>query len=691
MSRFRSPAARVRTSVAGVVAAAVATGGMATVPAAAAAPAAAPGATTAAATSAAPAPAAAALAPPTYDVLVFSKTTGFRHDSIGAGIRCDRAPRRAVRLLRHGHRGRGAFTAANLAQYEAVVWMSTTGDVLNADAADRLRELHQGRRRLCRRPRRLRHRVHWPWYGQLVGAYFRATPPAPPPRPSTSRTRPRRPRARCRTGGSAPTSGTTSRARPTPWSTAAGPTTARAPTATSTSSPRSTSRRYDEQDGAPGDDDHPIAWYQEFDGGRSFYTGGGHTDASFSEPLFRLHLLGGIQYAAGRPPDACTAAGAARTPPSSRSRSPRAPTRSASRWRIVGPARPSVLHTARDGRICPHRPRAATPRCSATLPSTPTTRRACRASRRPGLRDEPLHLPLLRPAARHPGRRRPRERHRRADFAAWQGYNRLSRFKLNDDGTLDPASEQEILRRPGRPRHLLPRRRRHRLRRRRQPLPVHRRRHQPVRLRRLHADRRAHQPQPGLRRPAQRRQHQRPARQGPADQARHDRRRRTRSRSGNLFAPGTAKTRPEIYAMGFRNPFRMSVDKAHRLRLPRRLRPRRRRRRPQPRPRRAGRVQPDHRGRQLRLAVLHRRQHRSRDLQRLGLRDRHVRPEVRLRGAGNNSSAQHRPDRPAAGPGRLDPVRRRQRPRRPARVRRRLRVARWAARSTATTPTSTRT
>ncbi|MFD3419356.1 PQQ-dependent sugar dehydrogenase [Streptomyces decoyicus] len=31
--------------------------------------------------------------------------------------------------------------------------------------------------------------------------------------------------------------------------------------------------------------------------------------------------------------------------------------------------------------------------------------------------------------------------------------------------------------------------------------------------------------------------------------------------SGNLFAPGTDRTRPEIYAMGFRNPFRMSVDK----------------------------------------------------------------------------------------------------------------------------------
>ncbi|MBD9722064.1 PQQ-dependent sugar dehydrogenase [Streptomyces caniscabiei] len=30
---------------------------------------------------------------------------------------------------------------------------------------------------------------------------------------------------------------------------------------------------------------------------------------------------------------------------------------------------------------------------------------------------------------------------------------------------------------------------------------------------------------------------------------------------GNLFAPGTDRTRPEIYAMGFRNPFRFSVDK----------------------------------------------------------------------------------------------------------------------------------
>ena len=111
-----------------------------------------------------------------------------------------------------------------------------------------------------------------------------------------------------------------------------------------------------------------------------------------------------------------------------------------------------------------------------------------------------------------------------------------------------------------------------------QPLPVHRRRHQPVRVRRLRADRRADRPQPGLRRAALRGQHQRPARQDPADQAR-TRTARTPSRPATCSRPGTAKTRPEIYAMGFRNPFRMSVDKADRHRLPRRLRPRRRRRR----------------------------------------------------------------------------------------------------------------
>ncbi|MBD0260583.1 MAG: PQQ-dependent sugar dehydrogenase, partial [Cytophagales bacterium] len=44
---------------------------------------------------------------------------------------------------------------------------------------------------------------------------------------------------------------------------------------------------------------HPIAWYHEFDGGRAFYTGLGHTPESYKEPLFLGHLWGGLQYAMG--------------------------------------------------------------------------------------------------------------------------------------------------------------------------------------------------------------------------------------------------------------------------------------------------------------------------------------------------------------------------------------------------------
>ena len=45
--------------------------------------------------------------------------------------------------------------------------------------------------------------------------------------------------------------------------------------------------------------DHPVAWFHEFEGGRSWYTAGGHTAESFREPLFREHLRGGIEWAIG--------------------------------------------------------------------------------------------------------------------------------------------------------------------------------------------------------------------------------------------------------------------------------------------------------------------------------------------------------------------------------------------------------
>lgn len=44
---------------------------------------------------------------------------------------------------------------------------------------------------------------------------------------------------------------------------------------------------------------HPMAWYHDYDGGRAFYTALGHTEESFTDPLYLKHLLGGIQYAIG--------------------------------------------------------------------------------------------------------------------------------------------------------------------------------------------------------------------------------------------------------------------------------------------------------------------------------------------------------------------------------------------------------
>jgi uncharacterized protein len=45
--------------------------------------------------------------------------------------------------------------------------------------------------------------------------------------------------------------------------------------------------------------DHPLSWCQNFESARSWYTGGGHTEASYTDPVFLKHLLGGIAWSAG--------------------------------------------------------------------------------------------------------------------------------------------------------------------------------------------------------------------------------------------------------------------------------------------------------------------------------------------------------------------------------------------------------
>ena len=226
----------------------------------------------------------AADAPPTrpaaYRVLVFSKTQKFRHDSIPAGIAAIRKLGDVNGFAADATEDAAAFADANLKRYAAVVFLNTTGDVLDdAQQAAFERYIKNGGGYVG---------VHaasdteygWPWYGKLVGAYFARHPAIQP--------------------------ATIIR------ETADHPATAVLPEKwdrtdewyTFKSNPRAgvtvlLSLDESTYDGG-GMGDHPIAWCHEFDGGRAFYTGLGHTKESYAEPLFLQHLLGGIEWAARR-------------------------------------------------------------------------------------------------------------------------------------------------------------------------------------------------------------------------------------------------------------------------------------------------------------------------------------------------------------------------------------------------------
>jgi len=227
------------------------------------------------------APAAAEAADAPYDVLVFSKTAGFRHDAIPAGIQAVRDLGAANSFTVTATEDAAAFTTANLAQYEAVVFMSTTGDVLNDAQQTAFETYVRNGGGYAGVHAAADTEYSWPFYGQLVGAYFASHPAI---QQVTSRTENR-----------------------------AHPATAHLPQAWTRTdelynyqtNPRSTARvlaTLDESTYSGGSmgADHPITWCKTIDRGRSFYTGFGHTQESYADANFRAQLLGGIRYAAGR-------------------------------------------------------------------------------------------------------------------------------------------------------------------------------------------------------------------------------------------------------------------------------------------------------------------------------------------------------------------------------------------------------
>ncbi|MGZ3750901.1 MAG: ThuA domain-containing protein [Mucilaginibacter sp.] len=213
-------------------------------------------------------------------VLIFCKTAGFHHASIAVGVPA------IIKLGQENNfdvdstTSSTKFTAENLKQYAAVIFLSTTGDVLNAEQQKAFEQyIHAGGGFVG---------IHaatdteydWPWYGDLVGAYFKSHP-----------------KQQEATLHVVDQTFIATKHLPAEW------------------------KRFDEwynfkyiakglhvlitideksYTGGENGDNHPMSWYHDYDGGRAFYTELGHTDESYADPLYLKHILGGIQYAIGK-------------------------------------------------------------------------------------------------------------------------------------------------------------------------------------------------------------------------------------------------------------------------------------------------------------------------------------------------------------------------------------------------------
>ncbi|MDJ1506225.1 ThuA domain-containing protein [Xanthocytophaga agilis] len=220
---------------------------------------------------------------PTLNVLVFSKTAAFRHQSIDAG---------KVALTKMAkEKGFGVsftedatqFSERTLKKYNTVIFLNTTGDILNAEQQSAFERYIQAGGGYVGIHAATDTEYDWPWYGQLAGAYFLDHPMTP----------------------SNVQKGKFSVVKKNHWATQGMPDTFERSDefySFKNISPKiNVVLKIDEKSyiGGKNGNDHPMSWYQEFDGGRSFYTTMGHTDETFSEPLFLNHLWAGIYYTTG--------------------------------------------------------------------------------------------------------------------------------------------------------------------------------------------------------------------------------------------------------------------------------------------------------------------------------------------------------------------------------------------------------
>jgi cytochrome c len=219
-------------------------------------------------------------------VLVFSKTVGYHHESIADGMAAIQKLGVANNFDVDTSTNSELFTDDSLKNYATVIFLSTTMDVLNNYQEAAFERFIQAGGGFVGIHAAADTEYEWGWYGRLVGAYFLDHPGMKDTFPNVQQ------------GilNVVDKANEATKHLPENWTR-----TDEYYSYKNISKDIKVLMKIDEKSyhGGHNGDDHPMAWYHDFDGGRAFYTALGHTKESYTEDNFLKHLLGGIKYAIG--------------------------------------------------------------------------------------------------------------------------------------------------------------------------------------------------------------------------------------------------------------------------------------------------------------------------------------------------------------------------------------------------------
>jgi cytochrome c len=219
-------------------------------------------------------------------ILVFSKTAGFHHESIAEG-------NAAIQKLGEQNNfdvdtttDASRFVEDSLKNYAAVIFLSTTGDVLDNRQEIAFERFIQAGGGFMGIHAAADCEYDWGWYGRMVGGYFVNHPGILDSFPNVQEG----------VFNIVDQTDNSTKHLPKQWKR-----TDEFYSFKKLSKDVHVLMTIDEKTyhGGTNGDNHPMAWRHEYDGGRAFYTNLGHTPASYSEQPYLAHLLGGIQYAIG--------------------------------------------------------------------------------------------------------------------------------------------------------------------------------------------------------------------------------------------------------------------------------------------------------------------------------------------------------------------------------------------------------